>query len=122
MWLAQLCLGFQSLPPPPTIILGPSGADSQVGGFVYILGPCGSLLRGWEFLLRGWEFLLPPQPLQVFSVRGFEALFPHTGTLYCVVCLAPQLLLLIYPHANVGPPAPPAAASPTPVLQAAALP
>ena len=26
-----------------------------------------------------------------FSVRGFEAFFPHTGTLGCTVCLAPGL-------------------------------
>ena len=33
----------------------------------------------WVFpltFLWGWEFLLPPQLPQVFSVRGFEALFP----------------------------------------------
>ena len=41
--LAQLSVGFQSLPPLPTSKLGPSGADSWVGGFVYVLGPCGSL-------------------------------------------------------------------------------
>ena len=29
--------------PPPTMKLGLSGADSQVGGLVYVLGPCGSL-------------------------------------------------------------------------------
>ena len=43
MPLAQLSAGFQSLPPLPTIKLGPSGADSRVGGSVYVLGPCGSL-------------------------------------------------------------------------------
>ena len=47
MALAPLSAGFQSLPPLPTIKLGPSGADSWVGGwvggFVYVLGPCGSL-------------------------------------------------------------------------------
>ena len=43
MPLAQLLAGFQSLPPLPTMKLGPSGADSQVGEFVYILGRCGSL-------------------------------------------------------------------------------
>ena len=42
MPLAQVWAGFQSLPPPPTSKLGPSGADSSVGGFVYLLGPCGS--------------------------------------------------------------------------------
>ena len=39
--LSQLSASFQSLLPLPTIILGPSGADSLVGGLV--LGPCGSL-------------------------------------------------------------------------------
>ena len=48
-----------------------------------------------------------------FSVRGFEGLFPCTGTWGCVVCLAPQLFLLVYPHSNVGLPGPPATASPT---------
>ena len=41
--LALLSTGFQSLLLLPTIELGPSGADSQVGGFVYVLGPGGSL-------------------------------------------------------------------------------
>ena len=53
----------------------------------------------------------------VFSVRGFEALFPCTGTLGCVICLAPQLFLLVYPHANMGLPSLPAPALTTPVLQ-----
>ena len=43
MLLAPLSAGFQSLPQLSTIKLGLSGADTQVGGFVYILGPCGSL-------------------------------------------------------------------------------
>ena len=43
MPLPQLLAGFQSLPPLPTSKLGLSGADSQAGGFVYVLGPCGSL-------------------------------------------------------------------------------
>ena len=41
--LALLSAGFQSLPLLPTSKLGPSDADSKVGGFVYVLGPCGSL-------------------------------------------------------------------------------
>ena len=40
---AQLSADFQSLPLLPTNKLGPSGADSQVGGLVYVLGPCRSL-------------------------------------------------------------------------------
>ena len=33
----QLSVGVQSLVPLPTSKLGPSGADSQVGGFVYVV-------------------------------------------------------------------------------------
>ena len=40
---AQLSASFQSLPPLPTSKLGPSGADSQVGGLVYVLTACGSV-------------------------------------------------------------------------------
>ena len=50
-----------------------------------------------------------PQPPQVFTTRGFEALFPHIGILGCTVCLTPWLFLLVYLHANVGLPGPPAA-------------
>ena len=50
----------------------------------------------------------------MFSVRGLEALLPGTGTLGCVVCLAPQLFLSVYLHVNVGLPNPPAATSPGP--------
>ena len=39
MLLAWLSAVFQSLPPLPTSKLSPFGADSWVGGFVYILGP-----------------------------------------------------------------------------------
>ena len=42
---APLSAGFQSLPLLPTIKLGPSGADSRVGGLVHALGPCESLQR-----------------------------------------------------------------------------
>ena len=41
--LAWLWLYFQSLSPWPRSKLGPSGADSRVSGFVYVLRPCGSL-------------------------------------------------------------------------------
>ena len=42
-------------------------------------------------------------PTDVFSQK-FEALFPHAGTLGCSVCLASQLFIQVYLHANVGPP------------------
>ena len=104
MVVAQLLAGFQSFSPLPTSKLGPSGADSWVGEFVYVLEPCGCGYLQWT-LLWGWGFLLPPQPPQVFSVRGFEALFPRAGTLGCTVCLAPRLFLPVYLHTNVGLPA-----------------
>ena len=87
MLLTQLSPGFQTLL-LPTRKLGPSGADSLVGQFVYTLEPCGSLQ--WT-LLWGWEFLLLPQPPQVFTIRGLEDLSPCAGTLCCTVCLTPQL-------------------------------
>ena len=69
-----MCI-FQSLPPLPTIKLGPSGAGSRVGGLVHALGPCGSLQRP---LLWGWEsLLLPPQPPRVPSIRGLRRYFPE---------------------------------------------
>ena len=99
MPLAELSASFQSLPPLPISKLCPSGADSQVGSFVYVLEPRGSLQ---QTVLRGCEFLPPPQSPQVFSVRGFAALFSHNGTLGYEICLAPQLILPSYQHANVG--------------------
>ena len=115
-WNNATCwpLSQLSVPPLPTSKLCPSGADSHVGGFVYVLGPYGSLQ---QTLLWGWEFLPLLQPPQVFSVRGFEALFPCAGTLDCAVFLTPQLFLPVYPHANVGPPCPAGAALPASVLQ-----
>ena len=98
--LAWLSVGFQSLPLLRKSKSGPSRAESQVHGFVYVLGPCGS--HQWN-LLWGWEFLPPQQPPQIFTAIDFETLFPCTGTLGCVVCFVPQLLLSVYPHANVGP-------------------
>ena len=41
-------------------------------------------------------------PTGVFN-RRFEALFPHAGTLGCVVCFAPLLFLPVYLCADVGP-------------------
>ena len=114
MPLARLLTSFQLLSPLPTNKLGPSGADSQVGGFVYILGPCESLQ---ETLLWGWEFYLPLKVPQVFIAWGFEVSFPCTATLGWEVHLAPQLFLPVYPHTNVELPGPPAAASLTLVLQ-----
>ena len=46
-------------------------------------------------------------PTRVFNQR-FEASLPSVGALGCAVCLAPQLLLLVYLDVNVGPPSLPA--------------
>ena len=72
MVLAPVSAGFQSLPPLPTIKLGSSGADSQVGGLVHALGPCGSLQQP---LLWGWEFLLLPTQPRVFAIRCLRLYF-----------------------------------------------
>ena len=108
--LAKVSAGFQSLSLLPISKLGPSGGDSRVNGFVYVLGPCGSL-QGT--LLWGWEFFLPRQPPQVFTTKGFKALFPSCGSLSSMVCLAPQLLFQVirrqtWGHclASSGPPTP----------------
>ena len=99
---APLSAGFQSFPPLPTIKLGPSGGDSQVGELVHALGPCGSLQ--WP-LLWGWVFpAAASTPSGVFN-QWFEALFSHTGTLGCMVCHRVHQLL----------PCQPAAALPTPL-------
>ena len=57
------------------------------------------------------------QPPQVFSVRGFETLFSHTGALGCTVCLDSQLFLPVYLHAKMRLPGLPAIALPALVLQ-----
>ena len=82
----------------------------QVGGFVYILEPCGSLQ--WT-LLWGWKFLPLPQPPQIFfSQRFWGFSFPCWNHGLCSLLL-PQLFLLTYLNANVGYPHLPAATSPT---------
>ena len=75
------------------------GADSQVGGFVYVLGPCGPLQ--WT-LLWDWEFLSLPQSPKIFTARSFEYLVSCTETLGFAVCLTPQLFSPACPHMNVG--------------------
>ena len=109
MPLAQLSTGFQSLPPLPTIKSGPSSADSRVGGFVYILGPCGSLQ---QTLLWGWGFLPLPQSPQVFSLRGLRLYFPTLEPWVGWSVLLPSCSSRFNLHVNVGPPSPPAAALP----------
>ena len=69
MALAPLSVEFQSLPPLLTSKVGPSGADSRVGGFVYVLESCGSL-----------QGTLQRTPTGVFN-QWFETSFPWAGAL-----------------------------------------
>ena len=97
---APLSTRPQSLPPPPTIKLGPSGACSRVGGLVHTLGPCGSLQGP---LLRGWEsLLLPPQPPRVFSIRGLRVYFPELEP-WIVQSASIPAVCPVYLCTNVGP-------------------
>ena len=100
MALSPLSACFQSLPLLPTRQVGPSSADSHVGKFVYILGPCWSL-QGT--LLWGWEFLtLTPQLPQAFSISGLRLYFPALEPWCFAVCFATPLFFLVYLCANVG--------------------
>ena len=84
MVLALLSAGFQSVPLLPTIKLGLSGADSQVGRLVYILGSHGVSPMNSPVRL-GVSPAAAPTPMGVFN-QWFEALFPCAGTLGCAVC------------------------------------
>ena len=73
MPLAQLFTGFQSLPLLLTSKSGPSGADSQVGGFVYILGPMGfSNELSWE----AGSFSCHLNPHRCFKSEVLRLYFP----------------------------------------------
>ena len=102
MALAPLSARFQSLPPLPTIKLGLSGTDSQVGGWACAhsrslwVSPTTSPVR------LGVSPAVAPTPTGVFNQR-FEALFPCSGALGCVVCFAPPPFVWVYLCANVGP-------------------
>ena len=102
MVLALLSAGFQSLPLLPTIKLGPSGADSQVGGWACAcfqplwVSPMNSSVR------LGVSPAAALTPTGVFNQR-FEALFHRAGALGCAVCFAPRPFLPVYLCTNVGP-------------------
>ena len=78
---------------------------SEMGGFVYVLGPCGPLPQTRLWL---WEFLPLPWLMQIFTSRGFESLVSHTETLGSAVCLASQWFFPAYWPMNLGPTGPPA--------------
>ena len=75
-----------------------------MGGYMYILGPCGPLP---QTLLWGWEFFPLPQLLQIFTSRGWS-LVSHSGTLGSTVCLPSQWFFPAYRPTNVRPTGPPA--------------
>ena len=101
-----------------------STTHKQIGPF------CCWFLDGWMCVHSKTLWVSPPNslvrlgvsptatstPIDFFS-RGFQALFPPARTLGCMVCLVPQLFILVYPHANVGLPGLPASTSPAQVLQ-----
>ena len=98
--LAPLSARFQSLPLLPTIKLGPSGADSRVGGLVHALGPCGSLQRlSYEAGSFSCCCLNPHRCFQS-EVGGFisPSWSPGLGCLFC----SPEFLP-VYLCVNVGP-------------------
>ena len=74
MALAPLSASFWSLPPLLTSKVGPSGAVSCVGRFVYILGPCVSLQ--WTFLLRLEVSPTATSTPKGFSISGLSLYFP----------------------------------------------
>ena len=86
---------------------------SGTSGFLLILD---WLLSSFWSCEEAEGFYLPSwlEPPQIFIARVFEALFPHAGTLDCVICLTPELFLPAYLHASVGPRA---VLWPTPVCQ-----
>ena len=65
------------------------------GRSLYILQHCWSLQ--WT-LLWNWKFFLQPLPPQVFITRGFEALFPCSGSLGCSLCRSP----IVFPSLPTG--------------------
>ena len=91
MVLAPLSARFKSLPPPPTIKLGPSGAGSRMAGSLQW-----PLLWGWESLL------LPPQPPRAFSLRGLRLYFPTLEPWVVRSALFPAVCP-VYLCENVGP-------------------
>ena len=73
MLLVQLSAGFQSLPLLPTSKLGPSGADSQMGGFVYVLVPYG---LSSELSCAAGSFSCHHYPHRFLSPEGLSLYFP----------------------------------------------
>ena len=95
---------FQPFHLLPASKLHPSGADSQVGGFVYILGSHGPPSNGLFYDTGSFSHCHNPHRFLLPEVLRLS--FP-TLTLGFMICLAPQLSLPVYLHANVVPQNPP---------------
>ena len=93
MALALLSAGFQSLPLLPTIKLGPWCCF--LGGWVCVHSRTQWVSPMNSPVSLGVSPTAASTPTDVFS-QWFEALFPHTGILGCLVChLVHQLLPLL---------------------------
>ena len=109
--LAWLLAGFQSLAPLPTSKLGHSGADSWVGGFVCILGPCGSPMNS---PVRLGVSPAASTPTGFFQSEVLRLYFPVLEPWVAWSISLPRFFLPVYPHANMGlPPLPAYTVSPT---------
>ena len=74
--LALLSAGFQSLPLVPTIKLGPSDTDSWVGGFLYVLRPCGVSAMKSPVRLGFLPLLPHSPPPKCFQSEALRLYFP----------------------------------------------
>ena len=70
-----------------------------MGGFVYVLGPCGPLQ--WT-LLWGWAFLPPCNPYRFYDQRFWDFIFPCWNTGLCGLSCS-SVILPGYLHTKVGP-------------------
>ena len=113
MALAMLSARFQSLLLLSTSKLGSSGSDSQVGGFLYVLGPCGSLQRALSYEARSFSCHLNSH--RCFQCEVLRLYFPVLEP-WVARSLISQLFFLVYLHANMELPGLPDATSHTPNL------
>ena len=116
MPLAHLSSGFQSLPPLSTSNLGPSSADSQVGGLVYMLRPCCKGLPN-ELSCEAGNFSCCLNPHRFFQSEilrlYFPALEPWIVLSVSLPGLPPGVVPPSFLHTNVGPLGPLAPAAST---------
>ena len=100
-----LLIGFQSLPLLPTSKLHLSCANSQVGGFVYILGPCASLQ--W-FSCETGSFSHHCTPHRILQLRFWVYISPPWNPGLCGLSHSPVVPPSLSTH-KCGPPSLPAA-------------